>query len=125
MPKMSGYVKTFKVKDGDKDENNKLICCCKDDGKLLEKHKAILLTWKTSKNIKLNALSSTMTDIQKPKLKTYDDKNYTNFDSLNVLEDDVECESFTVIYIGSLLAYDNKYYRQVHLDNSVYNILNK
>ena len=25
LPKMSGYVKTFKVKDGDKDENNKLI----------------------------------------------------------------------------------------------------
>ena len=25
LPKMSGYVKTFKVKDGDKDENNKSI----------------------------------------------------------------------------------------------------
>ena len=26
MPKMKGYVKTFKVKDGDKDQNNKLMC---------------------------------------------------------------------------------------------------
>ena len=25
LPKMSGYVKTFKVKNGDKDKNNKLI----------------------------------------------------------------------------------------------------
>ena len=25
MPKMSGYVKTFKVKDGDKDKDNKLM----------------------------------------------------------------------------------------------------
>ena len=28
---MSGYVKTFKVKDGDKDKNNKLMSFCKDD----------------------------------------------------------------------------------------------
>ena len=25
IPKMSGYIKTFKVKDGDKDKNNKLV----------------------------------------------------------------------------------------------------
>ena len=25
LPKMSGYVKTFKVKDGDKDKSNKLM----------------------------------------------------------------------------------------------------
>ena len=37
MPKMSGYVKTFKVKDGDKDKNNKLMSFCIDDKKLLEK----------------------------------------------------------------------------------------
>ena len=28
---MSGYVKTFKVKDGDKDKNNKLMSFRKDD----------------------------------------------------------------------------------------------
>ena len=31
LPKMSGYVKTFKVKDGDKDKNNKLMSCRIDD----------------------------------------------------------------------------------------------
>ena len=36
---MSGYVKSFKVKDGDKDKNNKLISFHIDDGKLLEKYK--------------------------------------------------------------------------------------
>ena len=37
MPKMSGYVKTLKVKEG----NNKLMSFRIDDKKLLEKYKAI------------------------------------------------------------------------------------
>ena len=37
IPKMIWYVKTFKVKDGDKDKNNKLMSFCIDDKKLLEK----------------------------------------------------------------------------------------
>ena len=41
LPKMSGYVNTFKVKDGDKDKNNKLMFFCIDDEKLLEKYKTI------------------------------------------------------------------------------------
>ena len=41
MPKMSRYVKTFKVKDGNKDKNNKLISFHLDDETLSEKHKAI------------------------------------------------------------------------------------
>ena len=41
MPKMSGYVKTFKVKDGDKDKNNKLKCFGMDNEKLLENYKAL------------------------------------------------------------------------------------
>ena len=50
---MSEYVKTFKVKDGDKDKNNKLIPFLIDDEKLLQKHKAI---WTTIEVIKLNGL---------------------------------------------------------------------
>ena len=41
LPKMSGYVKTFKVKDGDKDKNYKLMSFYIDDEKLLEKYKTI------------------------------------------------------------------------------------
>ena len=41
MSKMSGYVKTFKVKEGDKDKNNKIMFFCIDNEKLLEKYKAI------------------------------------------------------------------------------------
>ena len=41
MPRMSGYVKTFKDKDGDKDKKNKLTSFSIDDEKLLEKYKAI------------------------------------------------------------------------------------
>ena len=47
----------------------------------------------------------------------YGDKVYTNFRDLNVPEDDIECEFFTVISIDSLLVYENKYYLQVCLDN--------
>ena len=39
---MSGYVKTFQVKDGDKDKNNNFISFCIDDKKSLEKYKGIL-----------------------------------------------------------------------------------
>ena len=41
MPKMSGHVKTFKVKDKDKDKNNRLMCFHIDDEKVLEKYKTI------------------------------------------------------------------------------------
>ena len=38
---MSGYVKIFTVKDGDKDKNNNLMPFGIDDEKLLEKYKTI------------------------------------------------------------------------------------
>ena len=40
MPKISGHVKSFKVKDRDKDKN-KLMFFCIDDEKLLEKYRTI------------------------------------------------------------------------------------
>ena len=40
-------------------------------------------------------------------------------------ENDIECESFTVIFIDSLLEYENKYRLQVYLDNCAYEIVNK
>ena len=41
MPKMNGYVKTFKVKEGDKDKINRFMSFCIDDKKLFEKHKVV------------------------------------------------------------------------------------
>ena len=49
MPKMSGYVKTFKVED----KINKLMFFCMDDEILLEKYKAIWTKIEDLKNIKL------------------------------------------------------------------------
>ena len=46
---MSGYIKTFKVKDGDKDKNNKLMFFRIDDEKLLEKYKTI---WRKIEELK-------------------------------------------------------------------------
>ena len=53
MPKLSGYVNTFKVKEGDKDKNNKLLLCI--DDKLWEKYKAFSTKVEDLQNI-LNAL---------------------------------------------------------------------
>ena len=63
IPKMSGYIKTLKVKEGDKDKNNKLIYFRIDDEKKKEKHKAIWTKIEVLKNIKLNALPVLMIDI--------------------------------------------------------------
>ena len=56
MPKNSGYVKTFQVKEGDKEKNNKLMSFRIDDEKLLEKYEAIWTKIEHLKNIKLCAL---------------------------------------------------------------------
>ena len=121
MPKMSGYVKRFKVKE----ENNKLMSFPIDDEKLLEKYKAIWTKIEDLKNIKLNTLPVYDDRYIKTKIRTFGDKVDTNFRSLNVPEDDIKCESFTVISIDSLLVYDKKYYLQVYLDNCAYKIVNK
>ena len=52
IPKMSGYVKTFKGKEG----TNKLMSFRIDDAKLLEKYKAIWTKIEDLKKIELNAL---------------------------------------------------------------------
>ena len=43
-------------------------------------------------------------------ISIYGNKVYTNFRNLNEPGDCVECESFTVISIDSLILYENKYY---------------
>ena len=111
---MSGYVKTFKVEDRNVYKNNKLIFFSIDDEKLLEKYKAIWAKIEDLKSIELTALSGYDDRYIKTKIRTYGDKVYTNFHGLNVLEDDIECESFTVISIDSLLVYKSKYYLQVY-----------
>ena len=62
---------------------------------------------------------------QGPVNLTYGNKVYSNFRGLNVPEDDIECKSFTVMSIDSLLVYENKYYLQVYLNNCPYKIANK
>ena len=89
-----------------------------------KKHKAIWTKIKDLKNIKLNALP-VYGDKYKSKIRTYGDKVYTNFRGLNVPENYIESESFTVISIDSLLVYISKYYMQVYLDNCAYKFLNK
>ena len=49
----------------------------------------------------------------KPKIRTYDDKGYTNFCGLNVPEDEIEYTSCSIISIDSFPVYENRYYLQV------------
>ena len=44
-------------------------------------------------------------------------------ETLNVSEDGVEFEIFTIISTDSLLAYERKYYLQVYLGNFSYKIV--
>ena len=125
MPKISGCAEAFKVKGGDKDKNNKLMSFHIDDEKPLENYKAIWTKIEDLKNFERNALPVYDDKYIKTKIRTYGDKVYTNYGVLIVPEDDIECDSFTVISIDSLLVYKNKYYIQVYLDSCTYKILNK
>ena len=124
MPKISGYVKTFKFED----KINKLMAYCTDHEKLLYKAIKYKATWtkmKNLKNIELNALPIHGQRHIKTKTRKYGGKVYTNFRGLNVPEDDIKCGSFTIISIDSLLVYENKYYLQVYFENCAYKIVNK
>ena len=68
---MSGYENTFKIKDGNKDKNNKLMSFCVNDGNLLENYKAILTMIEDLKNIELNILPVYDERYIKTKIKTY------------------------------------------------------
>ena len=57
MPKVSGYVQTFKVKDGDKNKNNKLMYLPINDEKVSEKYKSIRTKIEDLKNTEFNALT--------------------------------------------------------------------
>ena len=72
LPKMSGYVKTFKV-NGDKDKNHISMPLCIDNDKLLEKYKAIWTKVKGLQNIELNVLPVFDDRYIKTKIKTYGD----------------------------------------------------
>ena len=76
-----------------------------DDEKLLEKYKAIWTKIQNLKNIELNALPVYDYRYIKTKIRTYGNKVYTNFRGLNVPEDDIEFESFTIISIDFLFVY--------------------
>ena len=78
---------------------------------------------KIKKNIELNVLPVYDGRYIKTKIRTYGDNVYTKFRGFNVLKDDIECESFTVISIDYLLVYESKYYLKVYLDNCAYKIL--
>ena len=115
MPEMSGYVKVFKVIDGDKDKNNKFMSFRIDHENLSENYKAIWAKIKDLSNIELNALPVYDDRYVKIKIRAFGDKVFTYLCGLNMAEDDIQCESFTLISTDSSLVYQNKYYLQACL----------
>ena len=99
---MSEYVKTFK------DKNNELMSFSIDDDKLLEKYLPISAKIEDLEKIELNALPVYDNRYIKATIRTYGDNVFTNFRGFNVPENIVECESFTIISIHSLIAYEHK-----------------
>ena len=97
---------------------------CINDDELLEKYKIIWIKIKDYwvKIIELNALPFLDSRYIKNKTRRFDGKFYTNFRGLNVPEDCIEYNSFTVISIGFLLVDENIFYLQVSLDNYAYKI---
>ena len=75
---MSGYVRAFKVKEGD----NKLMPFRIDDEKLLENYKDIWTKIEDLKNIKLKALPVYDDRYIKTKTRTFGDKVHTDFRGL-------------------------------------------
>ena len=57
MPKVIGYVQTFKVKDGDKNKKNKMMYLPVNDEKVSEKYKSIWTKIEDLKNTEFNALT--------------------------------------------------------------------
>ena len=85
MLKMTGYVNIIKVKDGDKDKNNKLIPFHIDGEKLLGKYKAFSTKIKDLKNIESNPLPVYDDTYITNKIRTRGNKVHTVIDGLNVL----------------------------------------
>ena len=91
----------------------------------IRQYKVIWTNIEDLKNIELSALPVYGDKSIKTKIETYYDTVYTNFHGLNVPEDDIECQCFTVFSIDSLFVCKNKYYLPVCLDNCAYKIANK
>ena len=110
MPKMSGYVQTFTVEN----KINKLISVSIDNEKLLEKYRAIWTKIENLKTIELDALPVYDKKYLKTKIRTSDDKVYTNFRDLNVPEDDINVnilKSFLLIlYLYTTRKTISKYF---------------
>ena len=102
-----------------------MISLCIDNDKVFEKYKTMWTKIAEFKKIQLDALPVYNDRHTKTKIRTHGEKFYTNFRGLNVPEDCVEWEYFTVISIDSLLFHENKYYLQVYLDNCAYKIAEK
>ena len=76
-----------------------------NDKKLLEKYKSIQTKIEDLKSFELNVFPFSDSRYIKSKIRPCRDKVYTNFRGLNVPEDDIECESFTVVSSDYLLVY--------------------
>ena len=103
MPKTSGYVKTFKIKNRDKEKNNKLMSFRIDDDKLLAKYKTIWTKIEILLIIKLDALPVYDDRYIKNEIRTYGDKVCTNFCGL-------KCDVIFKTWCRIWVSYNHSYW---------------
>ena len=75
----------------------------------IRKYKVTWTKIEDLKHFELNTLPVYHDRYIKTKIRTYGDKVCANFRGVNAPEDDIECESFTVISINFLIVYKSKY----------------
>ena len=102
LPKICRYVNIFKDKRRDK-SNNKLVSV----------HTQMIISY--YKNIRFTKI----------KIRIFGDEVYTKFCSLNMSEDDTDCESFTVISIDSLVVYEKQILFASNFRNSFCKLVNQ
>ena len=92
---------------------------------LVENYKSICTMIEELQHVELNALPVYDDKYMKAKIRTYDNNIYTNFASLHVAKDGVECACFTIFSIDFLIDYENKYYFEVYLNEFIYEIVDE
>ena len=114
---MNGYTEYF-------DNNNKYMNLLANDKKLLKKYNKI---YDKISNILEKGFDSepVYNDKYINKIKTYNNRLYTNFQYNEIPKDNEYCTCLSVILLDSVVKTDNDYYPQIFLEEGKYPIKKK
>ena len=116
LPQMIGYVKSF--------DSNKTMSFKFDDNKLLKKYNKIWGKINNLMNIEFDSepVYGDNDKYIKIKIKTYEDRVNTNFQSKKVHKENALCKCLSLIMLDSVIRVNKKYYLQTLLEECEYAI---